>query len=113
MARRLSCADPGTDSIQLTGGSFVQQAFALYYFLSMTKQKVLTALTLTLFVFSFVGWIYIVINSEVHPWTLGKQLTHFWKYPHEDTFGEICFAVSFVSFFAYNLIKPDKGSSAE
>jgi hypothetical protein len=74
----------------------------------MTKRKFLLAVVKTLMVFSFFGWVYIVINSEVHPWTLGWQLTHFWKYPHEDTFGEICFAVSFISFFIYNLIKDDK-----
>lgn len=71
----------------------------------MDYRKIFQAATLTLVVFSFAGWVYIVINSEVHPWTLGMQLTHFWKYPHEDTFGEICFAVSFISFFVYNLIK--------
>lgn len=68
------------------------------------------ALTLTGTVYGFAGWIYIVINSEVHPWTLGWQLTHFWKYPHEDTFGEICFAVSIVCFFVYNLIRETKPS---
>jgi hypothetical protein len=74
----------------------------------MKLKKVMQVLFLTLTVFGFAGWIYIVINSEVHPKTLGMQLTHFYKYPHEDTFGEICFAVSFVSFFIYNLIKEDK-----
>ena len=64
-----------------------------------------------LFVFGFAGWVYIVINSEVHPRTLGWQLTHFWKYPHEDTFGAICFAVSLISFFVYNLVKPEKTNS--
>jgi heme O synthase-like polyprenyltransferase len=71
----------------------------------MTKKRVLQSLSLTLFVFGFAGWIYIVINSEVHPWTLGMQLTHFWKYPHEDTFGEMCFAVSLISFFVYQLVR--------
>lgn len=71
----------------------------------MSKRKVIQSLALTGIVYGFAGWVYIVINAEVHPWTLGMQLTHFWKYPHEDTFGEICFAVSVVSFFVYNLIK--------
>jgi len=75
---------------------------------SMNWRRFWQSLTLTLFVFGFAGWVYIVINSEVHPWTLGMQLTHFWKYPHEDTFGEMCFAVSFVSFFVYNLIKDER-----
>ncbi|HTB48989.1 MAG TPA: hypothetical protein VK712_02810 [Verrucomicrobiae bacterium] len=71
----------------------------------MSRRKFFQALTLTGFVFGFAGWVYIVINSEVHLWTLGKQLTHFAKWPHEDTFGEMCFAVSIVCFFVYNLIK--------
>lgn len=74
----------------------------------MNLKKIFQALFLTLTVFGFAGWIYIVINSEVHPRTLPLQLTHFYKYPHEDTFGEICFAVSFISFFIYNVIKDDK-----
>jgi len=74
----------------------------------MTKKRFWLAIFKTLMVFGFFGWLYIVINSEVHPWTLGLRLTHFWKYPHEDTFGEICFAVSFVSFFIYNLMAEPK-----
>jgi hypothetical protein len=79
----------------------------------MSRKRFWQALTLTLTVFGFAGWVYIVINSEVHPWTLGMQLTHFWKYPHEDTFGAICFAVSFISFFFYQLVKDDKKSSGK
>ncbi len=73
----------------------------------MTVHKVLKALTLTLFIFGFAGWVYIVINSEVHMRTLGLQLTHFASWPHEDTFGEMCFAISFVSFFFYQLLRDE------
>jgi hypothetical protein len=68
-------------------------------------RKVFQSLTLTGFVFGFAGWFYIAENAVFHPITLHLQLTHFYKYPHEDTFGAICFAVSLVSFFIYNLIK--------
>jgi hypothetical protein len=71
----------------------------------MRIRKFWQSLFLTLWLYGLAGWIYIVINSEVHMWTLHMPLTHFWKYPHEDTFGAICFAVSFISFFVYNLIK--------
>ena len=74
----------------------------------MTTRKFFQSLTLTGFVFGFAGWVYIVINSEVHLQTLHLQLTHFASWPHEDTFGEICFLVSLVSFFVYNLIKDDR-----
>lgn len=72
------------------------------------KRKTIQALALTGTVYGFFGWVYIVINSEVHPWTLGMQLTHFWKYPHEDTFGAICFAVSIISFFVFVLLYEKK-----
>lgn len=67
--------------------------------------KILKSLTLTLFIFGLLGWIYIVINSEVHIQTLSMPLTHFLPYPREDTFGSISFLVSMISFFFWNLIK--------
>ncbi len=67
--------------------------------------KVLRALTLTLFVFGLLGWIYIVLNSEIHMQTLAMPLTHFLPFPREDTFGELCFLVSSISFFFWNLIR--------
>jgi hypothetical protein len=73
----------------------------------MTTRKFFQALTLTGFVFGFASWVYIAVNSEVHLYTLHLQLTHFASWPHEDTFGEICFVVSAISFFVYNLIKDD------
>jgi len=71
----------------------------------MNKRKVFTSGALTGFVFGFAGWFYIAENAVFHPRTLSMQLTHFYRYPHEDTFGAICFAVSIVSFFVYNIIK--------
>jgi hypothetical protein len=44
----------------------------------------------------------------VHPETLTIQLTHFATWPREDTFGIVSFAVSFVSFFIWNLVKDNK-----
>jgi hypothetical protein len=71
----------------------------------MNRRKIFKSLTLTGFVFGFAGWFYIAENAVFHPRTLGMQLTHFFPYPHEDTFGAMCFAVSIISFFIYNLIK--------
>lgn len=70
--------------------------------------KVARAASLTLFVFGFMGWFYIVLNAEFHMQTLAMPLTHFLPYPREDTFGAICFAVSMVSFFVWNLMKDEK-----
>lgn len=70
--------------------------------------KFIRSLSFTLFVFGLLGWLYIAMNNWIHPQTLTLQLTHFAKWPREDTFGEISFAVSFISFFIWNLIKNNK-----
>jgi hypothetical protein len=59
----------------------------------------------TLALYGFAGWAYIALVALVHPDTLGLQLTHFAKLPHEDTFGEISFVVSLVSFFVYSVLR--------
>jgi hypothetical protein len=69
------------------------------------KMKIIRALSLTFFLFGLLGWIYIVLNAEIHPWTLPMPLTHFAPWPREDTFGAICFAISFISFFVWQLVK--------
>ena len=74
----------------------------------MNKHKLLIALTLTGAWYGFAGWLYIVINSEVHITTLGLPLTHFASWPHEDTFGAICFATSIICCFIYLLIRKDR-----
>jgi hypothetical protein len=66
------------------------------------------SLFLTLFMFGLFGWIYIAVNAEVHPWTLSMPLTHFASWPREDTFGAVCFVVSMISFFIWNLIRERK-----
>lgn len=68
-------------------------------------KKFIKALTLTLFVFGFAGWVYIALNAVFHPQTLSLPLTHFLPYPREDTFGAACFAVSMASFFIWNLLR--------
>jgi len=70
--------------------------------------KIIKAISFTLFVFGLLSWVYIAAVALVHPETLPLQLTHFAPWPREDTFGEISFAVSFVSFFIWNLVKDNK-----
>ena len=65
----------------------------------------------TLALYGFAGWAYIALVALVHPATLGLQLTHFAKFPHEDTFGEISFVVSFVSFFVYSMLRQPEGTA--
>jgi hypothetical protein len=66
--------------------------------------KMLRSLSLTLFVFGLLGWVYIVLNAEIHPQTLVMPLTHLLPYPREDTFGIVSFLVSMISFFVWRLI---------
>ena len=67
--------------------------------------KIIRAASLTLFVFGLLGWLYIAAVALVHPETLPVHLTHLASWPREDTFGEVSFAVSFISFFVWNLVK--------
>jgi hypothetical protein len=69
------------------------------------KRRIALGASRTLAVYGFAGWVYIVLVALVDPHTLGWRLTHFATFPHEDTFGEICFVVSLVSFFVYNLLR--------
>jgi hypothetical protein len=75
------------------------------------RRRIALGASRTLALYSFAGWVYIAIVALVHPYTLGLQLTHFAKFPHEDTFGETCFAVSVVSFFIYNLLRSSEGTA--
>jgi hypothetical protein len=68
-------------------------------------KKFWQAFTFTLFVFGFGGWFYIAENAVFHPQTLPLGLTHFGPWPREDTFGVICFGVSFSTLFIYMMIK--------
>jgi len=68
-------------------------------------KKILKSASLTVFVFGFIGWLYIAVNAWVHPETLSWQLTHLTPWIREDTFGIICFAVSFVAFFVWNVLR--------
>jgi hypothetical protein len=73
------------------------------------KRGIALGASRTLALYGFAGWVYIALVALVHPRTLGLQLTHFAKLPHEDTFGEICFVISLVSFFVYNLLRSSQG----
>ena len=75
------------------------------------KRKVALVASRTLAVYGFAGWVYIALVALVHPRTLGLHLTHFASLPHEDTFGETCFAVSLVSFFVYHLLRTSESEA--
>jgi hypothetical protein len=73
-------------------------------------RKVALVACRTLAFYGFAGWVYIALIALVHPDTLHMQLTHFLNFPHEDTFGEMCFVISAAAFFFYNLLRPSDGT---
>jgi hypothetical protein len=75
------------------------------------RRRIALGASRTLALYGFAGWVYIALVALVHPYTLRLQLTHFTKFPHEDTFGEISFVVSVVSFFIYNLLRSAGGTA--
>jgi len=70
--------------------------------------KIIKAASFTFFVFGLIGWAYIAGNAWFHPESLSWQLTHHYPWPREDDFGIACFAISFISFFIWNLVKDNK-----
>ncbi|MEK7643598.1 MAG: hypothetical protein AAB372_04100 [Patescibacteria group bacterium] len=67
--------------------------------------KFFRAFFFTTFFFGFSSWVYIALNAVFHPETLPMPLTHLLPWPREDTFGIVCFGVSFISLFIYRLIR--------
>lgn len=74
-------------------------------------KKLVRALSFTIFVFGFAGWVYIAENAVHHPATLALPLTHLAPGPREDTFGVICFALSFLGLFLYMYLREDERRS--
>lgn len=70
-------------------------------------KKIIYALSFTVFVYGFAGWVYIALNAVHHPESLAWPLTHLLPWPREDTFGIICFAVSFVALFVFMYIREE------
>jgi hypothetical protein len=63
------------------------------------------SLLLTVALYAFAGWVYIAIVAFTQPQTLGMRLTHFSNEPHEDTFGELCFLISFCATSARHVLR--------
>lgn len=66
-----------------------------------TMERVLVVVA----VYTFAGWAYIATIAVVHPESLGWPLTHFVTWPHEDTFGALCFATSFTATVAAAVLR--------
>jgi hypothetical protein len=71
----------------------------------MTEKKIIERVAFTIFLFSLIGGIYIIVNSWVHPQTLTLPLTHLLSWPREDNFGIACGIISFFSFLIWNIVR--------
>jgi hypothetical protein len=76
-------------------------------------RRFVIVLTRTLALYAFAAWAYVALVAVFLPRTLGFQLTHFSPQPHTDTFGEVSFAVSLVSYFVYRLLTESGPPAAE
>lgn len=54
-------------------------------------------------VYGTASWLYISANSLAHPETLLLPLTHLAGHPREDTYGLLCFIVSFLGMLTFQL----------
>jgi len=71
----------------------------------MKLKSIIKALSLSVFVFSLLGWLYVAAVALIHPETLSIQLSHLTPWIREDTFGIISWIVSFFSFLIWNLVR--------
>lgn len=67
--------------------------------------RVLERVLMVVALYAFAGWAYIALNAVVHPESLGWPLTHLASWPHEDTFGIVCFATSFITALAAAVLR--------
>lgn len=67
--------------------------------------KPLSALLITIAIFGFFGWIYVVVIQITHPDFLTIQLSHWTPWLKTDNFGMISFIVSFFSLLGFLLVE--------
>jgi hypothetical protein len=73
--------------------------------------RLVLSITRTLSIYAFAAWVYVAMIAVFQPGALGVQFTHFSRQPHTDTFGEVSFVVSFVSYFTYRLLSEPRSTA--
>jgi hypothetical protein len=96
---------PRRTRITPTGGSMGAKAPKISW--TPMRSRLLPTLALAITLYAFAAWVYVAMVAVFLPQTLTLQLTHFAKWPRTDTFGEICFGVSFVAFVVYRMVRPE------
>jgi hypothetical protein len=69
------------------------------------NQRMAEAVLGVIAVYTFASWIYVALCALVAPDTLHLPLMHLSAWPHEDTFGVMCFVLSFVSALGWQLLR--------
>jgi hypothetical protein len=67
--------------------------------------KILAALSLAIAVYGMAEWLYVAVCSLVIPSVLPLPLTHLLPFLREDTSGVISFALSFLGFATYRVLR--------
>lgn len=73
--------------------------------MTRTNQRMAESALGVIAVYTFVAWVYVALCALVHPQSLHLRLTHLFAWPHEDTFGVMCFVLSFVSALGWQLLR--------
>jgi uncharacterized membrane protein YjfL (UPF0719 family) len=71
---------------------------------AIDMRRVALAASRTIALYSFAAWAYVALVAVFLPNTLSFQLTHFLKVPRTDTFGEINFVISLISYFIFRML---------
>jgi hypothetical protein len=71
----------------------------------MDSKKTIERILFAIALYAFFGGVYICGSALFHPETLPIQLSHLTPWIREDTFGMLCWLVSFISFTIWNLIR--------
>ena len=67
--------------------------------------KPLSAVLITLAIFGFFGWVYVVVIQVTHPDFLTIQLSHWTPWLRVDNFGMSSFVISFFSVLSFFLVE--------
>jgi uncharacterized membrane-anchored protein len=67
--------------------------------------KILTALSLAIAIYGLAEWLYVAVCSLVIPTVLPLPLTHLLPFLREDTSGVLSFALSFLGFAIYRILR--------
>ena len=78
--------------------------------MTRTNQRMAECALGVVAVYTFIAWVYVALCALVAPETLHLPLVHLFAWPHEDTFGITCFALSFVSALGWQLLRARRWS---